>query len=58
VAAQANVGSGVGDTSGEAGNVSIFSDLKKRLMSFGMIVKRLELFTVDPLLPALLALGS
>lgn len=46
VTALANVGPGLGDTIGPAGNFSTLPDLAKWLMSFGMILGRLELFTV------------
>lgn len=46
VTALANVGPGLGDTIGPAGNFSTLPDLAKWLLSFGMILGRLELFTV------------
>lgn len=46
VTALANVGPGLGETIGPAGNFSTLPDLAKWLLSFGMILGRLELFTV------------
>lgn len=46
VTALANVGPGLGDTIGPAGNFSTLPDVAKWLMSFGMLLGRLELFTV------------
>jgi len=46
VTALANVGPGLGDTIGPAGNFSSLPDLAKWLLSFGMLLGRLELFTV------------
>ncbi|HEY9537177.1 MAG TPA: TrkH family potassium uptake protein [Kiloniellaceae bacterium] len=45
-AAIANVGPGFGDTIGPAGNFASLPDSAKLLMSFGMLLGRLELFTV------------
>ena len=42
----ANVGPGLGDTIGPAGNFASLSDPAKWLLSFGMLLGRLELFTV------------
>lgn len=44
--ALANVGPGVGDTIGPAGNYQSLNDTAKWLLSFGMLLGRLELFTV------------
>lgn len=44
--AVSNVGPGLGDISGPVGNFSSFSDSAKLLMSVGMLLGRLELFTV------------
>lgn len=44
--ALANVGPGLGDTIGPAGNFSSLPDGAKWLLSFGMLLGRLELFTV------------
>lgn len=44
--ALANVGPGVGDVVGPAGNFSSLSDTAKWLLSFGMLIGRLELFSV------------
>lgn len=46
VTALSNVGPGLGDTIGPAGNFSTLPDLAKWLLSFGMLLGRLELFTV------------
>jgi Trk-type K+ transport system membrane component len=46
VTALANVGPGLGDTIGPSGNFSTLPDLAKWLLSFGMLLGRLELFTV------------
>lgn len=46
VTALANVGPGMGDTIGPAGNFSTLPNLAKWLLSFGMLLGRLELFTV------------
>lgn len=48
--ALANVGPGLGDTIGPAGNFSSLSDTAKYLLSFGMLFGRLELLTVVVLL--------
>src|SRR3546814_13020375 len=45
-AAIANVGPGFGDTIGPAGNFASLPDSAKLLMSFGMLLGRLELFHV------------
>jgi len=42
----ANVGPGLGDVIGPAGNFSSLPDAAKWLLSFGMLLGRLELFTV------------
>jgi len=42
----ANVGPGLGPTIGPAGNFSALPDAAKWLLSFGMLIGRLELFTV------------
>lgn len=42
----ANVGPGLGDIIGPAGNFSALPDAAKWVLSFGMLVGRLELFTV------------
>lgn len=44
--ALSNVGPGLGDTIGPAGNFSSLPDIAKWLLSFGMLLGRLELFTV------------
>jgi len=44
--AMANVGPGVGDVVGPAGNFKSLSDTAKWLLSFGMLIGRLELFSV------------
>ncbi|WP_286829328.1 MULTISPECIES: TrkH family potassium uptake protein [Kordiimonas] len=44
--AMANVGPGVGDVVGPAGNFSSLTDTAKWLLSFGMLIGRLELFSV------------
>ncbi|MCP4395421.1 MAG: TrkH family potassium uptake protein [Alphaproteobacteria bacterium] len=44
--AVANVGPGLGDTIGPAGNFSTLSDLAKWVLSFGMLLGRLEFMTV------------
>ena len=44
--ALANVGPGLGDIIGPAGNFSSLPDGAKWLLSFGMLLGRLELFTV------------
>ena len=44
--ALANVGPGLGDTIGPAGNFGLLPDGAKWLLSFGMMLGRLELFTV------------
>jgi len=44
--AVANVGPGLGDIIGPSGNFSTLPDLAKWLLSFGMLIGRLELFTV------------
>lgn len=44
--ALANVGPGLGDTVGPAGNFSTLPDTAKWLLSFAMLLGRLELFTV------------
>lgn len=41
-----NVGPGLGDIAGPAGNYSSFSDTAKIILSVGMLLGRLELFTV------------
>lgn len=46
----ANVGPGLGDTIGPAGNFSSLPDSAKWLLSFGMVLGRLELFTLLVLL--------
>ena len=46
VTALANVGPGLGEIIGPAGNFSAIPDGAKWLMSFGMLLGRLELFTV------------
>lgn len=46
VTALANVGPGLGETIGPAGNFLTLPDTAKWLLSFGMILGRLELFTV------------
>ncbi len=46
----ANVGPGLGNIIGPAGNYSSLNDTAKWLLSFGMILGRLELFTVMVLL--------
>jgi len=46
VTALANVGPGLGATIGPAGNFSSLPDMAKWLLSFGMLLGRLELFTV------------
>lgn len=46
VTALANVGPGLGETIGPAGNFSTLPDGAKWLLSFGMLLGRLELFTV------------
>jgi trk system potassium uptake protein TrkH len=46
VTALANVGPGLGNIVGPAGNFSSLPDGAKWLMSFGMLLGRLELFTV------------
>jgi trk system potassium uptake protein TrkH len=46
VTALANVGPGLGDTIGPAGNFLSLPDTAKWLLSFGMLLGRLELFTV------------
>ena len=46
VTALANVGPGLGATIGPAGNFSTLPDLAKWLLTFGMLLGRLELFTV------------
>lgn len=48
--ALANVGPGLGDTIGPAGNFSSLSDAAKYLLSLGMLLGRLELLTVVVLL--------
>jgi trk system potassium uptake protein TrkH len=48
--ALANVGPGLGDTIGPAGNFSSLSDTAKYLLSLGMLLGRLELLTVVVLL--------
>lgn len=48
--ALANVGPGVGDTIGPAGNYQSLNDTAKWLLSLGMLLGRLELFTVLVLL--------
>jgi trk system potassium uptake protein TrkH len=45
-----NVGPGLGETIGPAGNFSTLPDTAKWLLSFGMLLGRLELFTVLVLL--------
>ena len=45
-AAIANVGPGLGDTIGPAGNFATLPDSAKLLLSLGMLLGRLELFTV------------
>ncbi len=50
--AVANVGPGVGDTIGPAGNFATLPDGAKWLLSFGMYVGRLEMLTVYVLLTA------
>jgi trk system potassium uptake protein TrkH len=42
----ANVGPGLGDKVGPAGNFSGLTDTAKWLMSFGMLIGRLEIFSV------------
>ncbi|WP_417449088.1 TrkH family potassium uptake protein [Kordiimonas sp.] len=42
----ANVGPGLGDKVGPSGNFSGLTDIAKWLMSFGMLIGRLELFSV------------
>lgn len=44
--AVANVGPGLGDTIGPAGNFSSLSDFAKWILSFGMLLGRLEFMTV------------
>ncbi len=44
--AMANVGPGIGDVVGPAGNFASLSDTAKWLLSFGMLIGRLELFSV------------
>lgn len=44
--AMANVGPGIGDVVGPAGNFSSLTDTAKWLLSFGMLIGRLELFAV------------
>ena len=44
--ALANVGPGLGDTIGPAGNFSTLPDSSKWILSFGMLLGRLELFTI------------
>ncbi len=46
VTALANVGPGLGDLIGPAGNFLSLPDIAKWLLSFGMLLGRLELFTV------------
>ncbi|HEX9904642.1 MAG TPA: potassium transporter TrkG, partial [Propylenella sp.] len=46
VTSLANVGPGLGPIIGPAGNFSALPDGAKWLLSFGMLVGRLELFTV------------
>jgi hypothetical protein len=46
VTALANVGPGLDDTIGPAGNFAALPDSAKWLLSFGMILGRLDLFTV------------
>ena len=46
VSALANVGPGLGPTIGPAGNFSTLPDAAKWLLSFAMLIGRLELFTV------------
>jgi trk system potassium uptake protein TrkH len=46
VAALANIGPGLGDIIGPAGNFSSLPDGAKWLLAFGMLLGRLELFTV------------
>lgn len=46
VSALANVGPGLGPTIGPAGNFSTVPDAAKWLLTFGMLLGRLELFTV------------
>ena len=48
--ALANVGPGLGPIIGPAGNFSTLSDAAKWLLAFGMLLGRLELFTVLVLL--------
>jgi trk system potassium uptake protein TrkH len=50
--AVANVGPGVGDTIGPAGNFASLPDGAKLLLCFGMYVGRLEMLTVYVLLTA------
>lgn len=50
--AVANVGPGIGDTIGPAGNFASLPDGAKLLLCFGMYVGRLEMFTVYVLLTA------
>ena len=45
VTAVANIGPGLGDTIGPAGNFATLPDLGKWLMSLGMILGRLEIVT-------------
>ncbi|MEE8123983.1 MAG: potassium transporter TrkG, partial [Alphaproteobacteria bacterium] len=49
-AAIANVGPGLGPVIGPAGTFSSLPDMAKWLLSFGMLLGRLELFTVLVLL--------
>ena len=44
--AVANVGPGVGDIIGPAGNFASLDNLEKMLLVFGMFVGRLEMLTV------------
>ena len=46
VTALANVGPGLGETIGPAGNFATLPSAARWLMSFGMLLVRLELFTV------------
>jgi trk system potassium uptake protein TrkH len=48
--AVANVGPGLGDTVGPAGNFSTLPDTAKWLLSLGMLLGRLEIYTVLVLL--------